>query len=434
MNEFIDSAVKFMQDQQAYFIGGIFIIMMLAAAGELESLFKKEKEFKDYKPFIISLGILGTFIGIFCGLWDFDTKDIEGSVPSLLEGLKLAFITSILGMLVSAVLSLFEIWRGQKAGESGGPPQDLPQALPQDLPQAMQGILIELKEESQRANQALEQIAGILAARGEVPAKDIAEALRQMISEQEKTNQKADAINSSIQQSGESAGRHFQRISQSLRDVMAALSKGATEEIIKALEKVISDFNSNLTEQFGGNFKQLNESVKKMIAWQENYKAFIEEAETGLQKALANIKEHSVYAEKSAASYEKMAQAGRDLKRILEANDIQIRNMEDGLSSLKNIGEEAGQGVEEIRNLLLAIQETLPGQKALTEELAKQMRISTGNLNEALAKLTDKFRKDYEAYLRRFAQLLEISSSGGSVKAYFERIIRLLEQLLKSKK
>ncbi len=422
MNEFIDSAVKFMQDQQAYFIGGIFIIMMLAAAGELESLFKKEKEFKDYKPFIISLGILGTFIGIFCGLWDFDTKDIEGSVPSLLEGLKLAFITSILGMLVSAVLSLFEIWRGQKAGESGGPPQ------------ALQGILVELKEGNQRANQALEQIAGILTARGEVPAKDIAEALRQMISEQEKTNQKADAINSSIQQSGESAGRHFQRISQSLRDVMAALSKGATEQIIKALEKVISDFNSNLTEQFGGNFKQLNESVKKMLAWQENYKAFIEEAETGLQKALANIKEHSVYAEKSAASYEKMAQAGRDLKRILEANDIQIRNMEDGLSSLKNIGEEAGQGVEEIRNLLLAIQETLPGQKALTEELAKQMRISTGNLNEALAKLTDKFRKDYEAYLRRFAQLLEISSSGGSVKAYFERIIRLLEQLLKSKK
>src|SRR5690606_18596035 len=43
-----------------------------------------------------------------------------------------------------------------------------------------------------------------------------------------------------------------------LQDFADALSKSATETVIEALNKVISDFNSNLTEQFGENFKELN--------------------------------------------------------------------------------------------------------------------------------------------------------------------------------
>ena len=48
----------------------------------------------------------------------------------------------------------------------------------------------------------------------------------------------------------------------------------------------------NLTEQFGDNFKQLNESVKKMIIWQENYKVAIEQIEKNLQVAVTNIEKN----------------------------------------------------------------------------------------------------------------------------------------------
>ncbi len=50
------------------------------------------------------LGILGTFIGIALGLKDFDTNNIEQSVPPLLAGLKTAFLTSIFGILKPSVL------------------------------------------------------------------------------------------------------------------------------------------------------------------------------------------------------------------------------------------------------------------------------------------------------------------------------------------
>ena len=66
---------------------------------------------------------------------------------------------------------------------------------------------------------------------------------------------------------------------------MQTLSKGATEEIIKALQNVIKDFNTNLTEQFGDNFKQLNEAVLKMIEWQNTYKDSVQEFEKQLNLA-----------------------------------------------------------------------------------------------------------------------------------------------------
>ena len=49
----------------------------------------------------ISLGIFGTFLGIYLGLRNFNTGDIDASIPELLEGLKTAFLTSLFGMLTS---------------------------------------------------------------------------------------------------------------------------------------------------------------------------------------------------------------------------------------------------------------------------------------------------------------------------------------------
>jgi hypothetical protein len=62
----------------------------------------------DYQSIIVSIGIFGTFVGIVVGLVNFDTSNIVASVPSLLEGLKFAFITSIIGMGLSILLSVLQ--------------------------------------------------------------------------------------------------------------------------------------------------------------------------------------------------------------------------------------------------------------------------------------------------------------------------------------
>lgn len=62
----------------------------------------------DFRSSIISLGVLGTFVGIFLGLQEFNIDSIEKSIPPLLEGLKTAFVTSIFGMAISIALTIFK--------------------------------------------------------------------------------------------------------------------------------------------------------------------------------------------------------------------------------------------------------------------------------------------------------------------------------------
>src|SRR5580693_342037 len=50
-------------------------------------------------PTILTMiGILGTFAGITVGLLNFDTANIQGSMPYLISGIRTAFIASLAGV------------------------------------------------------------------------------------------------------------------------------------------------------------------------------------------------------------------------------------------------------------------------------------------------------------------------------------------------
>lgn len=72
-----------------------------------QGLTEKRRKIEMIPSVISTLGVLGTFIGIAVGLIDFDTNDLPSSIPLLLDGLKTAFFTSILGMAGSIILQRY---------------------------------------------------------------------------------------------------------------------------------------------------------------------------------------------------------------------------------------------------------------------------------------------------------------------------------------
>lgn len=80
----------------------IFVLIIFILA------FLDQKTGKDLKSQIVSVGVLGTFVGIFIGLQGFNPQDIENSINDILVGLKTAFFTSIVGMGVSTTLSVIQ--------------------------------------------------------------------------------------------------------------------------------------------------------------------------------------------------------------------------------------------------------------------------------------------------------------------------------------
>ncbi|MBD3807873.1 MAG: MotA/TolQ/ExbB proton channel family protein [Epsilonproteobacteria bacterium] len=191
-------------------------ISIMIVALFIQSMKNRGRSFKNE---IVSLGILGTFVGIAIGLYHFDVSNIKESMPQLLEGLKTAFVTSGVGIFFSILLSIFK-----------------PQATKK-------------------------------------------------------------------------------------------------EEVIYALEEVVRDFNKNLTEQFGDNFKQLNEAVKNMILWQDNYKSHIKESEESINHIIKELKQISLAKESEQANIQKLidnltSSSDKVKTSLEETTDIVKENMQ----------------------------------------------------------------------------------------------------------
>lgn len=116
----------------------------------LFDIFTLNGKHKDFRSLIVTTGIFGTFLGIFLGLLEFNTQDIEASVPPLLEGMKTAFLTSVFGLGASGVLTFFAIVTGNEdeGGEVG--------AL-KDVENKLQELVDEIKTGFKVTNYNLEQ-------------------------------------------------------------------------------------------------------------------------------------------------------------------------------------------------------------------------------------------------------------------------------------
>jgi hypothetical protein len=97
-------------------IAGIIIILIVAiwAANYINKRTREnnnEHLFEFIPNLFPTLGILFTFLGIAVGLWNFDSNNIEKSIPELMNGLKTAFLVSIFGV---GLLVVFSFWTNIK--------------------------------------------------------------------------------------------------------------------------------------------------------------------------------------------------------------------------------------------------------------------------------------------------------------------------------
>jgi hypothetical protein len=94
-------------------------------------------------------------------------------------------------------------------------------------------------------------------------------------------------------------------------------------DTLKALEMIVAEFNNNLTKQFGDNFKQLNESVKAMIIWQENYKTHLTNSEESLNKVLVQLQKIEVLKQNEQkaiqALIDNLLASSKDVQKSLES-------------------------------------------------------------------------------------------------------------------
>ncbi|MAD45782.1 MAG: hypothetical protein CMH98_12320 [Oceanospirillaceae bacterium] len=305
------------------------LMVLITALTVFFHVFRYSSRTAEVAPNILtSIGIFGTFLGVALGLWYFDTTDIQGSVPKLMDGLKTAFWSSIVGLLGALTLKI-------RAALSQTGRREATQtrvATIDDLDASLKHLADQLNPESPHG-------------------------LPQQLASQHR--QSLDAMG---------------RVVNTLESYEERMAEANAKALISAIETVMREFNTKINEQYGDNFKRLNESVISMLEWQKQYKSQITELIDEQKRTSGSMKEASdafEYMVRHANAFNGISESLQDLLNGLEA---QRANLQSQLSSLADLVNNAADGLPQLEERVVALTQ------GMAEAVEKQQRWSNEQL------------------------------------------------------
>lgn len=361
------------------------IIFTIAVIGILLSIARKAERLRDYLPsFSVSIGIFGTFWGIFLGLSGFDTTNISDSIPALLNGMKTAFYTSLLGMAVSLVLKLFySIQEDRTAKGSTDPMVCL---------QNMEHSSIEIAERIEKLN---DTIGRCFRSDEEYSLVSQVKLIRQELIDGRRETKDA------------------------FKDFADQFSKMASESLVEELKGVVDKFNAMLNDLVSQSFHDLKESTIRLNTWQADYKETINKNHENLTAVLGEITSLTKLFGESVHRVNTLSHAfdsiDSNLKSIsVSGNELSAHStrlseqnllLQASINEIKRAGEHASIVVPEISKKMNEIVDQIHGLQTASTEFVrtttKELQSHAKELSETSQTQIAAIEKSLEEELRR---------------------------------
>lgn len=322
---------------------GLLIVWIFISACRASKRGERAKFVEAAPTLMTSLGILGTFIGIVVGLFAFDPNQIDESIKDLLGGLRTAFVTSVFGMGFTIAFKWFV--------SKKTPVNDIAGSVDEVGP-------TEIFTQLQKQNETMDLLLRSVGGSEENSMVGQLKLLRTDVNDYRSSQQRA-------QQNFE------EKLWHQLREFAEMLSKSATEQVIEALRQVIIDFNHNLTDQFGDNFKRLDESVKKLVDWQAEYKIQLErmidlfdqsvQSIDATKGAVVEIKEQTgripgdmqALADVISVNQHQIQELSRHLEAFMALRHQAVLAVPEIQQKLEEVGQQLRDGAENMRTVIL---------------------------------------------------------------------------------
>lgn len=276
--------------------------------------------FESIPPVFPTLGIFCTALGITIGIWDFNTTDIQGSIPELLKGLRLAFVATMAGIIgliifqkwnaivqkqiddnpdrprkqtdeLSAISELtFAVQEIKKDNEKQF--EKLIQSFSNDIETKISKKLSSLENEIMNLHETTTNNQKVtsegLATLNSTTSKsnsEIIDHLKNLREEQKTTSEKAnnntDQIIKAMSENNKLTAKKFDEFSELLK-------QNNTEALVEVMKRTTEQFNSQMSELINRlvkeNFAELNNSVKNLNDWQQQNREQVQALTDQFQK------------------------------------------------------------------------------------------------------------------------------------------------------
>lgn len=296
---------------------------------------------------LVSIGIFGTFLGIFFALVDFNVNRVDESIPGLLSGLKVAFGTSIAGLFLSLLFRLIILLKPRTAIKQEADVRDL--------------------------------LAKMTEVKDAISADNESSVITQL---QKLRTATVDSLN---------------EIKKSFSDFAKEMSQNNVNALIEAVRKVMEDFNAKINDQLGESFKQLNSSVENLVKWQNNYKTHVENLTEQIQTAVSGITSSQESLKQISTNMESIPKSTEALKQLITTIQGQIDNLNNQLDAFAKMKEKAVDAMPSIEKNINSMTDNLS--KSISN-VADQLSKSTETVNKAVTsqlKDMDEMAKDMRA-------------------------------------
>ena len=314
--------------------------------------------------------------------------DIQNSVPKLLGGLKAAFFTSILGIVGSIWLKWSNLHK--QKGESHSE-ETYTGATVDDLAGLLRNILEVEQKEGKETRESLQSIEKSLTGEGDSTVLTQLQKLRTTFSD--KQDDLVRAFNEFAEQ----------------------MAENNTQALIEALEEVMRDFNTKINEQFGDNFRQLNEAVGRINDWQEQYRQQMNELAAQFRIAAESVEQSrqslAIIADRSDA----IVSSAEQLDPILRALQHQIGQLDTHLEAFSTLAENAGSAfpiIEARLNQLTdgfstVVQETIDNSHASMQSQREALANQSQQLETTVVNTGNHIQQQTEAVFERTTERVE---------------------------
>lgn len=353
-----------------YVIISIFVIAIILV------VFVFRKHVNSTASLVTVIGVLGTFCGIAWGLAHFNPANPDESIPELLDGLMFAFLTSICGIFASVVIKLTELYKLKRRSESEES-QPVVGATVDDLETTLVEILNAIKTATNENRETIKSMEAALTGDGESTVLTQLQKLR--TSFVDKQDEVVQAINAFSNQ----------------------VAEDNTNALIEALESVMRDFNTKINEQFGDNFKHLNEAIGRVNDWQEQYRLQMNDLAGVIEAAMESMDRSRQSLETITRQSDVFVATANHLEPVLQTLQKQLMAMNDQVEAFNSLSENARVAFPLIEERLDKLtsefsQAALDTINSSQEDVKNQRRVldrHTAQFDELVQKTHEQFEK-----------------------------------------
>ena len=321
---------------------------------------------------LTTVGIFGCFLGIALALLNFDSRNVSASVPQLLEGIKTAFWASVSGVAGALVVRARHKFQKGPIQQSAGAPKA---SSIDDMVEATRALQRSLA--GQEEGTLLSQLK---------------------LMRQEQRDQ-------------------FKELQTSFDSFAQKMSEDGSKALIEALKAVIADFNAQINEQFGENFKHLNVAVEKLVIWQLQYKEELILLQV-IQKSSAD--DLRVAASGVAVMLERalsFSATAKNLEEIIQALNHQyslIQQSQESLSKvlvgMKDVAPQFAKRLEELMDSLKGgVTKVQTDVAELVKNLGSQVQSSNAELKQLMVDTLRRSQADVNDQLQKTLELIRQS-------------------------